>query len=499
MANIKIENLTFGYDNQEKLLFNQANLNVDTSWKLGLIGRNGRGKTTLLKILQDKLHYAGKITHQLTFVYFPQKVIDKSQLTYYVLKEIVDFEDWKLERELNLLNLSPDILWRAFDLLSGGEQTKVLLSLLFLDEQNFPLIDEPTNHLDILGRKQVADYLRRKKQGFIVVSHDRAFVDEVSDHILSIERGGLVLYQGNFSTYEEQKKRRDEFELAQNEKLKGSISRLKKTAFEKKQWSDKIEKSKYNDPKVKGTASSGIADRGFIGAKAAKMMKRSKNIERRMDEQIEEKEGLLKNLEKIDPLSMNYQATHHKLLMKVEELTLSFDEKALFQPVSFEVRSGRIVAIAGANGSGKSSMVKFLLDKFVGKANGNYTHSNHLNISYVRQNYADNKGTLSEFAQQNGLDFSEFLNNLRKLGMERVVFQNRIENMSMGQRKKVELAKSLSQPAELYIWDEPLNYLDVFNHEQLEELILNVKPAMILIEHDQHFLEKIADEVIELS
>ena len=113
-----------------------------------------------------------------------------------------------------------------------------------------------------------------------------------------------------------------------------------------------------------------------------------------------------------------------------------------------------------------------------------------MTISYVRQNYEDNRGTLAEFAKKNRVDYQAFLNNLRKLGMERDVFHNKIEQMSMGQRKKVELAKSLSQPAELYIWDEPLNYLDVFNQEQLEQLILNVKPAMLLVEHDQTFLDK---------
>lgn len=215
MSKIEIKQLTFGYDNQGTLLFDQANLNFDTSWKLGLIGRNGRGKTTLLNILQNKLSYSGQINHQLEFLYFPQPIKDKKQLTFYVLQEISDFEQWEIERELNLLNVDPQILWRQFETLSGGEQTKVLLALLFIDDQHFPLIDEPTNHLDIAGRKQVAEYLKKKRQGFIVVSHDRSFVDDVVDHVLSIEKSQLELYQGNFSVYEEQKKIKDEFELAQ--------------------------------------------------------------------------------------------------------------------------------------------------------------------------------------------------------------------------------------------------------------------------------------------
>lgn len=123
------------------------------------------------------------------------KITDRnSQLTYYVLNELAEFEQWKLERELSLLKVDLEILWRPFGSLSGGEQTKCLLAILFLDEDNFPLIDEPTNHLDLESRKIVADYLQ-KKSGFIVVSHDRNFLDEVCDHTLAIERQQIVLYQ----------------------------------------------------------------------------------------------------------------------------------------------------------------------------------------------------------------------------------------------------------------------------------------------------------------
>lgn len=497
MSKIEIKNLTFGYDTQGTLLFDQANLNFDTQWKLGLIGRNGRGKTTLLNILQNQLTYSGQILHQLDFLYFPQPIKEKKQLTYYVLQEISDFEQWEIERELNLLQVDPEILWRDFETLSGGEQTKVLLALLFIDDHHFPLIDEPTNHLDIVGRKQVADYLKKKRQGFIVVSHDRSFVDEVVDHVLSIEKSQLELYQGNFSVYEEQKKIKDEFELAQNEKLKKEVSRLKKTAAEKAEWSRSKEQDKYGKASEKGSGA--IYDTGFIGARAARTMKRAKTIEHRMDAQLSEKENLLKDIEYVDPLTMNYQPAHHKRILTVEDLVLSYQDQPLFQKLSFELNQGQRIALAGQNGSGKSSIIRFLLNQFEGESQGEILRSTNLKISYVRQNYEDNQGTLLEFSEEQGLNHQEFLNNLHKLGMERTVFQNRIEQMSMGQRKKVELAKSLAQPAELYIWDEPLNYLDVFNQEQLEKLIIAVKPTMLVVEHDQAFLKNIATQVITLA
>ncbi|WP_165003875.1 MULTISPECIES: Lsa family ABC-F type ribosomal protection protein [unclassified Enterococcus] len=497
MAKIEIKQLSFGYDSQDKMLFDQANLNVDTQWKLGLIGRNGRGKTTFLNILRNRLPYQGQVNHQQEFIYFPQETKEKDRLTYYVLNDISDFELWEIERELNLMQTDPEILWRSFETLSGGEKTKVLLALLFVDDVHFPLIDEPTNHLDVVGRQQVAEYLKKKKQGFILVSHDRTFLDEVVDHVLAIEKSQLELYQGNFTIYEEQKKRKDAFELAQNEKIKKEVSRLKKTAAEKAEWARSREGDKTKRSVGFIDTEARRMDKGAIGADAARTMKRSKAIVNRMETQISEKERLLKDIEYIDPLTMNVQATHHRRLLTVEKLQLSYDHP-LFEPISFSIEPQQRIALLGPNGSGKSSVIHFLFGEFEGEVKGSVVRPENLAISYVRQNYEDNRGTLSEFAEKNHVDYQAFLNNLRKLGMEREIFHNKIEQMSMGQRKKVELAKSLSQPAELYIWDEPLNYLDVFNQEQLEQLILTMEPAMLIVEHDQTFLDKIADQQITL-
>lgn len=496
MSKIEIKNLTFGFDALTDLLFDQANLVIDTQWKLGLIGRNGRGKTTLLQLLLGNYAYSGTVNHQLEFTYFPQSIDDKSQLTYDCLQELAVFDQWEIERELNLLKTGPDILWRSFDSLSGGEQTKALLALLFIDDRHFPLIDEPTNHLDITARQQVAHYLQTKKQGFIVVSHDRSFVDEVVDHVLSIEKSQLVLYQGNFTTYEEQKEQRDRYEQEENRKLKKEVSRLQQTAAEKAEWSRGREKDKQGKPSQKGSGA--IYDTGAIGARAARTMKRSKAIANRMEQKAEEKENLLHDIEYIDPLTMNYQSSYHKQLLKVEELQLSYAEEPLFDPLSFEIEQGQRLAIQGANGSGKSSIIQFLLGEFKGETSGYATFSHDLSISYVRQNYEDNTGTLPEFAQTHHLSYQELLNNLHKLGLERNVFANRIEEMSMGQRKRVELAKSLATPAELFIWDEPLNYLDVFNHKQLEEVIKMVQPSMLVVEHEATFLQNIATKIIYL-
>ncbi|MFD1318373.1 ribosomal protection-like ABC-F family protein [Loigolactobacillus zhaoyuanensis] len=496
MSKIEIKNLTFGYDGQAQPLFKQANFLLDSQWKLGLVGRNGRGKTTLLRLLQGELPYQGTIQQHQQFSYFPQSIRDQSQLTNDVLAEISTAEQWQIEREMRQLGLAPDLLWRPFSTLSGGEQTKVLLAVLFTATGAFPLIDEPTNHLDLRGRQQVAAYLQQQRQGFIVVSHDRHFLNQVTDHTLAIEKSQISSYQGNFATYEAQKQLSDSFEQAQNSKLKKDIGRLKQTAAEKAKWSQSQEGDKYGDPRKKGSGA--VYDTGFIGARAARTMKRSKHLAQRMETEISEKEQLLQNIEQVDPLTMAFQPSHQQRLLTVAQLQLGYAQP-LFQPLNFELLQGQRLALIGPNGAGKSTVVHQLLHQFNGTVQGTIQQPQQLKISYVRQNYTDNRGMLTEFATTQGLDYTMFLNNLHKLGMPRDVFNTPIELMSMGQRKKVELAKSLSLPAELYIWDEPLNYLDVFNQEQLEQLILAVQPTMLLIEHDQAFIDHVATQVVTLK
>ena len=480
---IELRNLKFAYDYHDQPLFKEVNLNIDSQWKLGLIGRNGRGKTTLLNLLMKKLPYQGEILHQMEFVYFPITIKNKEQLTYFAIDEVMPIEQWKLEREFQLLNLDSEFLWKPFNQLSGGEQTKALLAALFCDDTSYPLIDEPTNHLDSKSRRQIASYLMKKK-GYIVVSHDRQFMNLVTDHILAIERDQLKLYQGNFTTYETQKGLRDVFEKEQNERLKKEIERLKNTSREKADWSQAKENAE-RDASQK--------------ARAARMMKKSKNLERRMNTKIEEKSSLLKNIENIKSLFINSKTSHRNPVLRVENFTLGYGASPLFQPITFEIFQGEQLALIGPKGSGKSTLLKYILmNRFSGTMSGDVLLPLNLSKSQIRQSYEDNSGLLKDFAYQRLIDYTLLLNNLRILGVDRDVFNIPIELMSMGQKKKVELAASLGEPAEFYIWDEPLNYLDVFNQKQIEEMLIKYKPTVLFVEHDEAFISNVASKVVEL-
>ena len=169
MSTIKIENLNFSYYGYVKLVFENVSFSSDTNWKIGLIGRNGIGKSTLFKLLLNQETYQGKISTDVDFIKFPPNLSDTSKLGIELYKELIsDEEEWRLFRELNLLNVDENLVYRGFETLSKGEQTKILLAILFTRDDVFLLIDEPTNHLDMDGRKIVSEYLKNKK-GFLLI------------------------------------------------------------------------------------------------------------------------------------------------------------------------------------------------------------------------------------------------------------------------------------------------------------------------------------------
>lgn len=512
MSLISINHLTFYYEGSFDTIFEDVSFQLDTDWKLGFIARNGRGKTTFLNLLMGKYEYKGSIHTGEAFDYFPFAIEDANRNTLDIVESIYpDNEFWKICRELSLLEMETDVLYRPFATLSNGEQTKIMLAVLFSMDNRFLLIDEPTNHLDMPTRTVVREYLKQKK-GFILVSHDRDFLDESVDHVLVINKTNIEVYQGNFTTWWENKHRQDAFELAENEKLKKEIRHLTESARRTAGWSDQIEKSKIGNH---------VADRGFIGHKSVKMMKRAKVIESHKESAIEKKSTLLKNIETADRLKI-LPLTHHKeVLIRMEDVSirypavhsLSISEAGpdnslqqgirILPKIDMGIKNGDRIVLAGKNGCGKSSIIKVLL-----QAGGVMDHqicyegrietASGLKFSYVSQDTSHLNGSLMEYAKSKGLDETLFLSILRKLDFSRIQFEKNMEDYSGGQKKKVLLAGSLCEQAHLYIWDEPLNYIDIFSRMQIEELILQFKPTMLLVEHDKNFVDRIATDIINL-
>ena len=495
MSVIDVKNLSFAYEGSYDDIFENVSFRIDTDWKLGFTGRNGRGKTTFLKLLLGKYQFDGTISASVGFEYFPYELENKDSDTTDIISTVLgEYQDWQLMRELNLLEVAEDVLYRPFSTLSSGEQTKILLAALFLKENSFLLIDEPTNHLDSSGREIVGRYLN-SKHGFILVSHDRAFLDNCVDHIMAINKTDIEIQRGNFSSWWNNKELQDCFELAENERLKKEIKRLTKTAREKAEWSDAAEKRKigFNPEKVEKN----IARRPLEGAKAKKMMSRAKAIEGRQAAAIEEKTKLLKNLEDNDELKLVPLKYHTNRLVELKNVAVSYNGKPVCTGVSFEILRGERLALCGKNGSGKSSVLKLICGEPLDHT-GEVNIGSQLKISCVPQDTSALTGKLSDYALYNGLDESLFKAMLRKLDFSRIQFEKDMSDFSGGQKKKVLLAGSLCKRAHLYILDEPLNFVDVISRMQIEKLLLEFKPTVLFVEHDSSFCQNIATKIVRL-
>lgn len=496
MSMINISNLTFGYDGSSENVFENVSFRIDTDWRLGLTGRNGRGKTTFLRLLMNELEYSGVISTSVDFEYFPYNVSNSENLTIDVIREIsLDTEDWKIYREMSLLNVSEDVLWQPWNTLSNGEQTKAMLVGMFLRENAFLLIDEPTNHLDMKARQHLGEYLKKKK-GFILVSHDRTFLDNCIDHVLSINRANIEIQSGNFSAWQANKEMRDNFEFAENEKLKREIKSLEAAAKKASDHSDKIEHTKIGfDPKK---TEKSISRRASVAAKSKKLMNRAKSMETRIASDIEKKSALLHNIDQADSLKILPLKFHSSRLLEVKNISVEYDGRTVCDNISFEVMQGDRVALCGKNGCGKSSVLKLILGEAISHR-GEIYGAEKLKISYVCQKTDELSGTLTEYAESNGIDESLFKAILRKLDFSRELFERKIESYSGGQKKKVLIAGSLCEQAHLYIWDEPLNFIDILSRIQIEELITKFNPTIIFVEHDKAFCENTATKTIVIE
>lgn len=513
MSQINITNLTFHYEGSDENIFENISLQLDTDWKLGLVGRNGKGKTTLLNILLGKYDHSGKITSDTAFRYFPAQIPgnEYDHMTLELMqKAFTDREDWCIMREMGYMDMDTEMLYRPYFTLSPGERTRVMLCCLFAGDNEFMLIDEPTNHLDSQTRGVISDYLSIKR-GFIVVSHDRKILDECTDHTLALNRTSIELTRGNFSTWWENRQRQNEFEQNQNDKLGREIKHLTESAKRTAAWADKNESTKIGFDPVKEHDRC-IATRSYIGAKTKSAQRRRKNLENRQSAEIEEKRGLLLDVETVDDIKLMPRRYFKDTLVRADGVSISYDGRKVCSDISFEIKNGDRLRLSGMNGCGKSSIIKLILGAEATSDSSIYNGivpgapvldgklyvGSGLIISYCGQDASMMRGTLPELAEKENIDKTILFAVLRKLGLERKQFDTDIAYFSEGQKKKAALAASLCRSADLYIWDEPMNYIDIFSRMQIEDLILKFKPTMVFVEHDDDFAGKAATATVEM-
>ncbi len=494
MALLQFQNVSFAYDGSYDDVFSDLSFQVDTDWRLGLIARNGRGKTTLLRIIAGELQAQGTVTVSLSPILFPFAVDPMHESALDTLLQLAQTTPpWRVMAEANQLGLDQILLARPFSTLSRGEQTKLQLAALFAREDSYPLIDEPTNHLDLQGRERVADYLANK-QGFLLVSHDRSFLNRCITHTLSLNRSSVAVLHGNYDSWEREFTRKNQAEAEQNERLKKEITRLKKSARKQADFSNKAEKGKFHVQESEVAA----VDRGYIGARSASLMKRSLATQARIERNIEERQSLLKDAEQVGTLKLHPLVHPKKRLLEVRDASVHYGDRTVCSSIGFTVDQGECIALSGPNGCGKSSILKTLCG-LSDALRGDISMPGNLIVSYIPQSTEHLHGSLDSFIAETSADETLFKAILRNMDFGRQQFDKDIAYYSEGQKKKLLLARSLCESAHLYVWDEPLNYIDVFSRVQLEALIQAYRPTLLIVEHDRAFLDRISTRIIRLG
>ncbi len=536
MPNLICRNLSFAYPGGEREVFTHLNLIIDTGWRTALVGGNGRGKTTLLKLLAGRLAPdTGEIERPVSCMLFSEPVSvsamaarqaarqmagpfdrleteieqllargDEPALARYGALEVEyralgGYEiDARLDRELDAVGLSDRDRLRPMISLSGGEQTRSLLAGLFAAPAAFPLIDEPTNHLDLAGRQQLAEYLNAKT-GFLIVSHDRALLDAAAEHLVALNQDSVEHHRLRYSDWRESMAARLAAQARANEHLKKDIRRLEIAAEARRAGALAREADKTAGGHRR-LPSERVSDRGFVGAQAARQMKRALAAEQRAERRAADRRETLKDVEKVYELKLAEPHTplsRDRPLIRATKLSV-VRETPLFAPVSFDVRPGERVAILGPNGAGKTSLLDAMAGRDVPLA-GELELPKRLQVSRVCQQPRWRRGRLRAHLDDAHLDEGAFRQIMAALGVRGTVLDQPLEQLSQGQLKKVELARSIGESAHLLLWDEPLNYVDVDTRERIEEALVASTATLIFVEHDARFIERLATKSVMLE
>ena len=504
-------------------ILKDINFTIEDKDKIGLVGLNGVGKSTIIRMILDKERIDGNENNvneigdiiknpsmKIGYLSQEHKFSDEKNTVYEEMLTVFE-EERKIYNELQKVNMLlgsargaelNELIKKSAELsslyeakngyeieykikqiltglelteeyynlfikdLSGGEKTRVSLAKLLLQEPDLLILDEPTNHLDLVSIEWLEEYLKKYNKAFLLVSHDRVFLDNVCSRIFEIENKKLYKYDGNFSSFIIQK------EMI----LKGEIKR-----YEKEQ--EKIKKMEE------------YIDRFRAGIKARQAKGRQKILDRieRMDDPVFNPQRMKLKFEVTSATGDN--------VLKVKGVEKEFDGKKVLNNINFELFRGERVGIIGKNGIGKSTLLKIIVDKM--KADkGEIEFGSRVKVGYYDQNHYDltpENNILQEI--NNSLNITEeYLRSLAGgflFSGEDVL--KKIDKLSGGEKVRVSFLKLYMEKANFLILDEPTNHLDIYSIEVLEDALENFEGTMLVVSHNRHFLDSICNTIYYLD
>ena len=504
--------ITFG----NNTILEEINFTINKSDRIAIVGRNGSGKTSLLKSLVDNdmlesgiglddlrivkigkpsigyqeqhafsnldvtlLDEILKVYKDITNLENKIKKLEDKMISNATSETILEYTDcierykliggysYKKEYEVALNKFgfsSEDKMKKLFEF-SGGQRTKISFLKLLLSKPDILLLDEPTNHLDIVTVEWLEEYLSNYPKALVVISHDRMFLDKIVNKVYEIEYATLTLYKGNYSSYELQKKLNYDKQLADYEFQQKEIKRLQD-----------------------------IADRfRYKPSKASMAMSKLRKIEQMtiIDKPDHADTRNWKFLLKVDDYSSNN-------VLSVKDLVIGY-QKIPLAKVSFNLYKGQKLAIIGENGKGKSTLIKTLMG-IIPKISGKFTYGYNVNKEYFDQQMEflnDENTVFDEYLQAFPTEDPQQVRNILGTFMfsGEDVFK-KINVLSGGEKVRLQLCKILRKSPNLLILDEPTNHLDIFSKEKLESLLTEYNGTVLFVSHDRYFINKVADSLL---
>ena len=477
----------------QKQILKDISFDISVGERIGLVGANGAGKTTLVNILSRNMSYdSGSILwhkKSINIGYLKQdSACEKHNCSEENFKSFLQYssnlglgkvQEWKEEK---------------FDNLSGGERTKIALSDVWAQNPDFLILDEPTNHLDYDGVSWLIKELKKYKGTVLVISHDRYFLDECAERILEIDEGRVCSYSGNYSFYREEKKRRYESKLKEyliQEETKKKINEQIKVL---KNWSAKAHRESRKKAIKRG---GGRGGKEYFRLKAKKKDKQIKSRIKRL-EKIEV-EGVEKPKEE-KKVDFDFQRAGLKgtRIIEAADIGKSFEDEVLFEKSSFYIQRGEKVGIFGKNGCGKTTLLKIILGKET-LDEGEIFLSTGTKIGYISQDTKEidmDKKVLDLFDISSKEERGSLQTILFNMGFDENMIEQKINTLSLGEITRLKIVKLIADDCSLLILDEPMNHLDIYSREKLEEVLQEYEGTIILVSHDRYMMQKICNKLL---
>lgn len=493
-ANLVLENISF---------------EIHSTDRLGIVGKNGCGKTTLFKIITGEESYdKGNLARRkgASLGYLPQDtgifndfivkdLLNEGFTELNEIKERIDLLLWDIEENLELygeledryaklggyereealkrvilgLKIDENLLHKSFGELSGGEKSRVVLGKNLLQNPNVLLLDEPTNHLDIHTVEWLEEFLREYEGSVVIISHDRYFLDRVTNKIVEIERGEAFSYLGNFSSFTKEKEEILQRQLEAYELQQKQIEKMEDAIRRFRHW---------------GANSDNEA-----------MFKKAKNMEKRIERM--EKVELPKDDKKIR-LNFQEEKKGNFRVLKVENLSKNFGDKTLYENISFEIVKGEKVALIGKNGTGKTTLIKQIMEN----NNPQIRLGESVKIAYLDQicEFEDESlQVIQYFFRETDLKEEELRPALARYHFYGEDVFKKISGLSGGEKSRLKLMIMITKGFNFLILDEPTNHLDIGFKEVFEETLKDFTGTVLFISHDRYFLNSVCERIIELQ